>query len=194
MATRIFYNSNANGTINAQVTSGQVGAFFSSLTTVERLNGDTELAKIWIESDTTETVFIGVAEGDYDSFLFVSANEADAEGDLLGTEYLYTEYEVISATDTYIIVTDDGNLRANDYLISNGELYKIDTVTDMLDGTYKLEFAMATGAISAGDKVSTAFALNLISDTPKPFWAKEVVSAGSPRYASYTSSNIIVGN
>ncbi|MFA6691660.1 MAG: hypothetical protein WCR98_06755, partial [Saccharofermentanales bacterium] len=104
------------------------------------------------------------------------------------------EYEVISATDTYIIVTDDGNLRANDYLISNGELYKIDTVTDMLDGTYKLEFAMATGAISAGDKVSTAFALNLIADTPKPFWAKEVVSAGSPRYASYTSSNIIVGN
>lgn len=194
MATRIFYNSNTDGTINAQVTSGQVGAFFSTLTVTERLNGDTEFAKIWIESDTTETVYIGVSEGDYSSFVFVSANEADDETDLTGSEDLFTEYEVISATTTYIVVADDGNLRVDDYLIINNELYQINTVTDLGGGEYQLDFPSVSGAISAGDMASTAFSLSLTADTPKPFWAKEVVAAGSPRYSSYTASNLIIGS
>lgn len=194
MATRIFYNSNTDGTIKDQVASGQLGGFFSTLTVTERLSGDTEFAKIWIESDTTEIVYIGVSKSSYDSYIFLSANEADDETDLLGTEDLFTEYEVISATTSNIVVEGDGNLRADDYMIINNELYQINTVTDLGGGEYQLDFPSVSGAISAGDMASTAFQLSLTAATPKPLWAKEVVPAGSPRYASYTASNLIIGS
>ncbi|RLA76697.1 MAG: hypothetical protein DRG30_02205, partial [Epsilonproteobacteria bacterium] len=101
----IFHNSKSDGTIDTQISSG-TDTLFSGITVKERLDGDTEFQKVWITSDVDQTIYVGQnypSNYYYPSAVFVSANEADAEGDLTGGESKYGASKVISATAESIV-------------------------------------------------------------------------------------------
>lgn len=197
MSTYIYYNSNTDGTFNSVITSGTINAVFDTLPFADRVAGVDDFGKIWIESDTTETLYIGLnQESDYNSCVFVSAAEADAVGDLTGSEARYGQLTVISATTSVIVVTDHTQwtlVRTNDKLIIGGDLYTCTGVTDNLDGTSDLAVATEAGVVSANDIITSAFALSVTAATKKPIWSEEKVLAGSPKLATYTASELLIG-
>ena len=193
-----YYNSKADGTINEQITSGQLGALLTPLTVAERANGDDELTKVWITSDEDATVYVGIdMYTAYTNNIFISANEDDAVGDLTGTEGRMGALKVVSCTETELIVLEDEFDLAmeGDVLSINYKPYTIDTLTDNGDGTltivatidYVLPLAVD------GDFVTTVIPLNLVTATPKPFWHERKVTAGSAWSGADITTRLMIG-
>ena len=191
-----FYNSNVDGTKNIEISSGQVGSLFSTLTTTERINGDTEFAKAWIESDVDKTVYIGILDPmPYESTVFLSASDTDAVGDLLGTESRYGAMKVVSATATEIIVTNSSQImvRSGDKIMIDGVDYAVATVVDNgTTSTITTTSSIVTPPV-ADDYITSMFAITLVANTAKPFWREEIVPATSAFISTTLTASLIVG-
>lgn len=87
-----FHSSKIDGTPDQQITSGQVGSLFDTLTSQERVSGDQDFAKLWITSDTDLSTYVGLSTPmPYTSTIFVSANDNDTEGDQLSRKWKFIQ-------------------------------------------------------------------------------------------------------
>jgi hypothetical protein len=189
---RKFYNSNSDGTINEEIQSGEIGNVFSLLTTAMRYAGDDKRKKIWIESDTDETVFITIHHtSNYYDCVFVSANDDDSEDDLTGDEDRFGTMTIasISENDDEIITKNDNAwemARVGDNILIGGDIYEIDSVTDNGDETITISTTQNIAVVpQLRDTVRSAIKLDLSANEPKPFWIEQKVPAGAPRFSSY---------
>ncbi len=180
----IFHNSKPDGTPDQEITSGQLNAVLSEITTAERIAGDTENAKIWITSDSDNTSYFGqLSPTAYSFCTFVSASDSDAEGDLTGSETKYGALQVTASTATAITVTlnDDYTLaRAGDTLYVESAPYEISVITDNGDGTADIEATIDyVVQPNVGAWVTTMFTISLVTAVAKPFWIQRKVPVGS---------------
>ena len=194
-----YYNSKPDGTPDQQITSGQVNALFPTLTSQDRLNGVQQFSKLWIQSDQDITAVFGLnSPGHYGSYVFVSANENDTEGDLTGSETKYGAVEVVSATATEIVFKNDTNytlIRGGDVIIVASKAYTVDTVTDNGDGTSTVTATIDYIALpAAGDYITSTFDLSLVTATSKPIWREEKVQAGAQWYDEYSTADILIAD
>jgi len=194
-----YNDSNVDGTIGDAITSGTVGALFTTLTAQERVAGDQEFSKVWITSSASLTAYIGITEpSPYSSNVFVSASDSDAVGDLTGSEDRYGALEVVSCIATLLVVNNNADYtlaRVGDTIIVDGSAYEIDTVTDNGDDTSDIEATIDFVSLpSADDWVSTVFSLALTASTAKPFWREEKVVAGASWYGEYATCDILIAD
>jgi hypothetical protein len=185
------------GAKGSEISSGTVNALFPTLTTQERINGDDKKRKVYLESDTALTVYVGPATtGDYNACLFASAGDSEVVGDLTGSEDRYGAARVVSATTTSIVVEDNADwqfFRAGEYIISGGDIAQIDTVTDEGDGTHTVALVSELGAAPAADDyITSALQLTLAAETAVPFWRENKVAAGSSKVNEYNTVQILV--
>ncbi len=180
----VFHNSKVDGTPDQEITSGQVNAVLSSVTTAERVAGDTETAKIWITSDSDNTSYFGQMNPSAYSFCtFLSASDDDTEGDLTGSETKFGAMQVVSTTVSAITVkenTDYTLARVGDTLYVAAAPYEIDTITDNGDGTLDISATIDFVTLPIADEwVTTMFTISLVTATAKPFWVQRKIAAGS---------------
>ncbi len=188
-----FYSSKPDGTIDSQITSGVVGNLFSSVTVAERVAGDTEFQKVWISDDSDSTTYIGInSYSAYVQNVFLSASEADAVGDLTGSEVRYGAMKVVSAIAPSIKVENDPLytlIRVGDTIAVENAPYEVASVSDNGDGTSEISATIDYVAVpGAGDFVTSMFTLDLITGTPRPFWRERKVETGS----TWSGSNVVV--
>ena len=195
-----FYNSKADGTPDAQITSGEVGALFSTLTSQERINGDTEFSKLWIQSDADVTLFIGIkTPSPYTSTLFLSAStDTDTAADITGSETKYGALEVVSVADPDITVKNNPDyvlVRVNDDVIVSGDAYNVTAIVDNGDGTSTITLNRSMAYVpAAGDFVTSVITLNLVTATPGAVWREETVPVGASWYAEFASADILIAD
>ncbi len=179
-----FHNSKVDGTPDQEITSGQLNAVLSEITTAERIAGDTENAKIWITSDNDNTSYFGqLAPTAYSFCTFVSASDNDAEGDLTGSETKYGALQVVSSLATAITVTlnDEYTLaRVGDTLYVEAAPYEISVITDNGDGTADIEATIDYVALPSVDTwVTTMLTIALVTATARPFWVQRKIPPGA---------------
>ena len=194
-----FYKAKTDGTVDVQITSGQVGALFSTLTSQERIAGDTEFAKVWLSADADITSFVGLnSPSPYSSNVFVSASDTDAVGDLTGTEVRYGALKVVSCTATALILTKNADydlVRNSDTLIVASKAYDLNSLVDNGDGTITVGSAVNFSPVATvGAWVTSVFQLNLVTGTPKPFWREEKVAAGAAYVSEYATADILIAD
>jgi len=194
-----YYNSKPDVTPDQEITSGQVGALFSTLTSQERITGDEELSKMWIISDVDVTIYIGLSQPmPYTSTVFLSASDNDTEGDLTGSEIKYGALKVVSATASAVKVTANPDYtlsRAGDFIVVSGKGYEIDTVTDNGDGTLDIAATIDYAVVpNPGEFVTTAFQMTLVTATAKSFWREEKVAAGADYLGEYVTARILIAD
>ncbi len=192
-----FYNSNPDGTLKDPITSGQLGALFSQVTPTEAMSGATTLSKVHIRSSEDVETYIGLeARSAYDHTVFVSANYADAEADLTGSETRYGGLEVVSATATEIIVNEDSNhilVRVGDGLVVENILYPTDSRTDNGDGTITLTSTSDFSPLpTAGGYVTSTFPLTIGSTETLSFWRERIVAPSAVNGGTCTV-DILIG-
>ena len=188
-----YYDSKTDGTIDTEIQSGVTGNLFSSVTVAERISGDDEFKKMWISSDSDLTAYIGInSYTAYGQNIFLSANEADAVGDLTGSETRYGALKVVSATASAIKVTEDEFYtlaRVGDIFVVESAPYEIATITDNGDGTIDIVATIDYVALPPADAfVTTMFTLSLTTAVAKPFWCERKITAG----ASWSGGNVVV--
>ena len=194
-----FHNAKADGSVDAQITSGQVNSLFTTLTSQERIAGDQEFAKFWLSSDADISSFVGLnAPSPYSSNVFLSANEADAVGDLTGSEVRYGALAVVSCTATALVLTKNTDyelIRDGDTVIVAAKAYDLNSLTDNGDGTITVGSSINFSPVaSAGTWVTSVFQMDLTTATPKPFWREELVAAGSAYVAEYATASILIAD
>lgn len=194
-----FYNSKPDGTPDSEITSGQIGALFGTLTSQQRLNGADEFSKLWVQSDTDITAIFGLnAPGYYGSYIFLSANDSDTEADLTGNETKYGAVKVVSATASSVTFENDPNytlFRSGDKMIVAGKAYTVDTVTDNSDGTSSVSATDSYVSVpSTDDYITSTFELSLVTATSKPVWREEKTPSGAQWYSDYSTADIMIAD
>ena len=194
-----YYKAKTDGTVDVQITSGQVNALFSTLTSQERITGNQEFEKFWLSSDADITSFVGLnSPSPYSSNVFLSANEADAVGDLTGSEVRYGALAVVSCTATALVLTKNTDydlVRNGDTVVVAAKAYELNSLVDNGDGTITVGSAVDFSPVAtAGAWVTSMLQLNLTTGTPKPFWREELVAAGSAYVAEYATADILIAD
>ncbi len=194
----LFHNSNTDGTIKDEVVSGQLGALFTSVTTGERLAGNTENSKVFITADETTTTYVGInAYNSYNQCVFMSASDSDQESDLTGAELKYGALEITAATNTEITVNEDSIYtlaRVGDTMAVDDAPYEIATIVDNLDGTLTITATIIFTTIPAiGSYVTTLFTMPTVQNVPLSFWRQRIVAAGSTWSGSDVVVDLLVG-
>ena len=194
-----FYNSKVDGTIDAQITSGVVGNLFTSVTVSERVSGDTEYQKVWITDDADSNTYVGInSYSAYGQNVFLSANEADAVGDLTGSEVKYGAMKVVSALETAVTVTNDPLytlIRVGDTIAVKSAPYEVASITDNGDGTSDIAATIDYVAVpGVGEFITSMFTMALTTGTPKPFWRERQVEAGSTWSGAPVVVDILLGS
>ena len=194
-----FYKSKVDGTVDTQIASGQIGALFSTLTSQERIAGNQEFSKMWMSADVDITSFVGLnSPSPYSSNVFLSANDADAVGDLTGNEVRYGALKVVSCTATALVLTKNADydlVRNGDTVIVNAKAYDLNSLTDNGDGTITVGSASNFSPVATvGAWVTSVVQVNLVTGTPKPFWREEKVAAGSAYVGEYATADILIAD
>jgi len=194
-----FYKSKVDGTIDTPIVSDEVGALFSTLTSQERIAGDTEFAKMWIMSDVDVTAFIGLnSPSPYSSNVFLAATDTAAEADLTGSELRYGALEVVSCTATDLIVTKNADydlVRNGDTMVVSAKAYDVDSLTDNGDGTLTIGAANDFSPTpSAGAWVTSIVKITLVTATAKPIWREEKIAPGSAYISQYATADILIAD
>ncbi len=194
----IYHNSKADGTPDSQLSSGQTDVLFSSITTAERIAGDSEFQKVWITDDEDSTTYVGqFYPSRYISTVFLSASDNDDETDLTGAEVRYGALQVASATETGIIVTENelySLVRVGDNIVVENAPYEVETVTDNGDGTLTIVATIDFVAIpTANAWITSLLSLALVTATARPFWTEETLPAGSSWYGSAEPTSLMIG-
>ena len=194
-----FYRSKVDGAIDTAIVSDEVGALFSTLTSQERIAGDDEFSKMWLMSDVDITSFIGLnSPSPYSSCVFASASDADAVGDLTGTEARYGALKVVSCSATALIVTKNTDwdlVRDGDTVVVSAKAYDINGLVDNGDGTVTLSSAVDFSPLPVtGDWVTSIVQINLVTATARPFWREEKIAPGSPYVSEYATADILIAD
>ncbi len=194
-----FHNSKVDGTPDQEITSGQLNAVLSEITTAERIAGDTENAKVWITSDNDNTSYFGqLIPSSYSFCTFVSASDNDTEGDLTGSETKYGALQVTASTATAITVTlnpDYTLARVGDTLYVEAAPYEISTITDNGDGTADIKATIDYVILPAVDAwITTMFTISLVTAISKSFWVQRKIPVGANWTGSTVSVTQKVGN
>lgn len=191
--------SDDGGAAGSQITSGTVNQLFPALTASERLIGSDKYRKVYLESDTAVTVYVGLqTNGLFNACLFESSGSAEAVGDLTGSENRYgAGYINSGSTVDQVVVNDDADwtkFRASEFIAYGTDVVQIDSITD-LGGTLQINLASSLSiAPDEGEYITSVIPITLPSATKVPFWMEIKVAAGSVKDDDYNTVGIIVAS
>ncbi len=195
MATITYYkavDSGSDGSKGSQITSGQVDALLPYLSSQDRINGVTQLEKLYVQSDVDLSIFIGItSRGLFRGSILDSTGSDEVRSDVPSDRPRYGAAEITanSASNVTVKTPPDTIFRANDYVLVGDIVVQADSVTDNGDGTTTIAYKYD---IPYSDQVGTNCASMLKTDltggNAKPYWIENVVPAGAP--ATSTSNTI----
>ncbi len=181
------------GIIDSEITSGTENSLFNDLTIAEEISGATKYRKMWIESDSAVTLYVGVSSpGLFEAYLFpTSTSDDEVIGDFTpASEDHFGGIVVTAGTgNSFTFVTTAVTMfRAGEYLIHDNLAYLIDTVADSAGDT-TVTIATTFGITPAvGDWVTAAYVLTLSANAAKPLWRQNTSPAG---YVATVDSNSV---
>ncbi len=199
MAVFTYYkavDSATDGSKGSQVSSSEIGAILPYLSSQDRIDGVTRLEKMYVQSDTTMNVYIGLTSlGLFTCGIMDSTGTSEVSGDVPSDRPRFGASKILSNDADGCVIehnTVEDLFRANDYILVGDVVVQIDTITaNTTDRTITYKFSIPYVDL-VGTNASSVFSKSLTAGTASPLWFEDIVEAGSPATQTYNTLPLVI--